>query len=97
MAIPLRTTKITIPPNTAQTVSVFNDNRKYLLIGCSTISSTDIYVVLYNLNENNITVPKSDALNLSQGGYYEPTIIPSNEISIINISAFTATAFLIEG
>ncbi len=94
MTVRLKSLRIVIPPQSSIQILPSDNDRKYLLIGCSVLSSTDIYLVFYPL-EQSLSAPPLDGLNLSQGGYYEPNVIPNNEISLINVNTVSAAAFVL--
>ena len=62
-------------------------NREYLLISNSVISLNQLAFVFYNLESASLSAAPKDSISIYPSGYYEPNIIPANEISVYNPSS----------
>lgn len=95
MSLNFITQRFTINANSALSVLNFDDNRKYLLIGCASVSLAPIIILFYEYNGTLENLDKLDGLKIYPNGYYEPNIIPNNIISLQNTTVNPALCFII--
>lgn len=94
MAKEFKLLRFNVPPLSAVNILPFDDNRQYLLVSCSAISSTALDLILYNFVSSNYA-GLTDVLTIYQSGFYEPVLVPSNAISIGNSNAtLTLSGFI---
>lgn len=86
MAVEFKILKFQVEPFTLKQIMQFNSNREYFLIANSVLSLNELYVLFYPFEQANMQSVPDGAFAIYQGGYYEPTKVPANAISVYNLS-----------
>ena len=86
MAKEFKILKFSIEPFTSKLIAQFDANREYFLIANSATSLNEFYVMFFPFEQTGLFAIPDGSFAIYQGGFYEPTKIPSNAISVYNQS-----------